>query len=194
VWRDARIVFGDEYDERDVVGTAAHMWEAGTGTSGSATASALYWLLPSPELQEQVRAGGGNSVMRVVEESLRLAGPVSFRPPRFAVHDTEVGGVPIKKGERVISLIGAANRDPQKYACPHDVDLGRRAPRDHFAFWAGRRICAGQGLGRATAEANVAVLLERVRDLRPDPGAEPPSYQGQMLRAWKPLHTQFGAA
>ena len=70
----------------------------------------------------------------------------------------------------------------------------REAGRDHFSFWQGPHACAGQGLARVELEVITEVVLERTRNLRLDPGGEPPRYRWETLRRWEPLHALFDAA
>lgn len=193
-WRDAALIFGEDYETVDIMAAASVTWEAGTGTTALSTTNASYLLLEHPEIQERLRHGDAKLLTRYVEESLRLLGPVSFRTERIAVQDTTIAGVAIKQGDMVIGVIAAAGRDPRRYNCPAELDLERPFPRDHFSFWSGPMICAGQGLGRAQVETNVAALLDRLGDLRPDPDAEPPRYAGYLLRSWRPLHVLFEPA
>ena len=107
---------------------------------------------------------------------------------RVAVEDTEVGGVPIKAGEGVLTLGNAANHDPDVFADPDGLDIDRGA-RNHVAFGFGAHQCLGQNLARvelqivfdtlfaARADAAAgragrgAVVQGRRRGLRP---AQPP--------------------
>jgi len=128
-----------------------------------------------------------------VEESLRLFGPLAYRP-RWAKEDVQLGGQVIKKGEKVIAVSTAASRDASHYACPAQVDLERRAPRDHFSFWQGPHTCPGRGLARVELAAILDSLLARTRDMHFDPDAPPPRFRFEILRRWEPLHALFRAA
>jgi cytochrome P450 len=192
LWRDAPELFEDDFDELDILGNAKTMFDGGSRTTVYAASNALYLLLTRPGLQEELRSGGATAVERFVEESLRLFGPVVFRP-RVALKDVEVGGVLVKKGETAIAIGLLANRDPARYERPDDVDLHRTAPRDHLSFYFGARACTGQALARAELEEIVSVVLERLEDLRLDPDAEPPSYREFLMRSWRPLHVLFTA-
>jgi cytochrome P450 len=196
VWRDAPELFQtDDADAlwRHVLGSALVAYHAGAGTTSSSAGNALYLIASRPDLAEQLRAGGVPAIERFVEECLRLYGPVDFRP-RVATRDTELAGVPIKAGQMVVSLTNAANRDPSRYGCPADVDLTRRAPRDHFAFSKGHRTCPGQALARLQLRCMVEAALDRLPGLRLDPDAEPPRWLGSLSRRWAPVHTVFAAA
>jgi cytochrome P450 len=193
LWRDAASVFGPGWEPRHMIGEVLNAWTGGTGTTRFSTANALYLLLKFPEYQDKLRDGSVVTSRALVEESLRLFGPLAYRP-RWAKSDVELGGRLIKKGEMVIAVSTAAGRDPARYGCPVDVDLERKAPRDHFSFWQGPHTCPGQGLARVELEAILDVLVRRTRNMRLDPDAPQPRFRFEILRRWEPLHALFQAA
>ena len=190
VWRDAEQLFGEDWDELDVLGLVTAVWEGGSGTTMYSTANGLYLLLTRPDLREQVEAGAPKAVPNLIEEALRLYGPVFMRP-RIAVRDVELGGVSIRRGEQVVLLLVSGSRDPDHYAHAPEPDLARKAPRDHLAFMFGPRTCPGQALGRVELEEIVAALLDRLPSMRLDPEAEPPVFRGLLTRRWLPLNVVF---
>jgi cytochrome P450 len=99
--------------------------------------------------------------------------------------------VAIKAGDKLLAMIEAANLDPKRYEAPLTARLDRPSPRSHFSFSAGPRSCAGQALARAELEEMISVLLGRLPDVRIAPDAEPPHYQGLVVRTWSPLHVTF---
>jgi cytochrome P450 len=192
LWRDADELFGPGWVDSDIYGATMAMWEGGAGSTPPSTSNALYLLLCDPDLQQTLRDGDPALIKNFVEESLRMYGPVYHRP-RLATRDVELGGQTVRKGDTVLMLTVAGSRDDARYACPHAVDLERPAPRDHFAFLVGTRTCPGQGLVRAELQEAMAVVLERLPNLRLDPDAEPPRQAGLMARRWGPLHVLFDA-
>jgi cytochrome P450 len=195
VWRDAAELFQtDDPDElrRHVHGSALVAYHAGAGTTSSSAGNALYLIASKPDLAEHLRGGDVAGIERFVEECLRLYGPVDYRP-RVATRDTELAGVEIAAGQMVVSLMNAANRDPDHYRGPADVDLERRAPRDHFAFSKGHRTCPGQALARLQLRAMIEAALERLPELRIDAGGPPPRWLGSLSRRWAPVPVRFRA-
>lgn len=192
VWRDARTLFGPEYGVIDVIGTIISALTGGAKTVAAATANLLYLLMTEPGLESRVRNGGPNALNNLIEESLRLFGP-SQVSTQVAKRDTTLAGVSIKKGDLVLGLRHAANRDPNHHEKPGELDLNRRAPRDHTSFGtAGTRVCPGQGLARTDLATIFSVLLSRLKDLRLDPHGPPPRFSGGLTtRQWTPLHALF---
>jgi cytochrome P450 len=193
MWADAPGYYTGEFDELDILGNVKTMFDGGAKSTVYALSNAFYLLLTQPTLQDELRTGGPKAVERFTEESLRLFGPVVFRP-RVALQDVELAGVRIKRGEMAIAINLSANRDPSKYECPAEIELNRPAPRDHLSFYAGPRSCTGQALARAELEEVTTMVLEQLPDLRLDPDAEPPAYRELLMRRWAPLHVCFTPA
>ena len=74
-----------------------------------------------------------------VEELLRYESPIQFAL-RFPLEDVEIGGHAIPRGARVLLLLGAANRDPERFPDPDTLDVGRE-DRGHLAFGGGPHFC-----------------------------------------------------
>jgi cytochrome P450 len=191
LWDDGAALFGEGFDQADVIGAASMVWEAGTWTISLATANALYLLATDPELQRQLRKSDGKVISRFVEESLRLLGPVHARTERVAVANTKLHGTSLRKGDRIIAITGAANRDPDRYVDHDSVRLDRPAPHDHFGFWKGPMICLGQGLSRMQIKVNVEAVVRSLGEFCVDPAKEPPRYAGHTVRGWRPLNVRF---
>jgi cytochrome P450 len=191
IWRDADAMFGTpDWTEIDIVGMAGGIWEGGSHSTRNSTSNGLWLTLGHPGLQEAVRTGGEEARRRLVEEALRLYGPVAYRP-RVAREDVQLGSVLVRKGETVLTLMIAAGRDESHYSCPFSVDLERESPRDHLQFYFGKHACPGQALARAELEVALDRVFSRLPDVRFDPDAEPPHYEGLLARRYTPLHVTF---
>lgn len=92
-----------------------------------------------------------------VEEFLRFDSPIQL-VARVATEDVRIADATIRRGEAVMVLVGAANRDPQTFASPDCLDIGR-APNPHIAFGGGPHYCLGARLVRAVVPAALAPLL-----------------------------------
>jgi cytochrome P450 len=98
-----------------------------------------------------------------VEELLRYVSPVQhFR--RTATRDLVLGDQRVRAGEKVVIWFGAANRDPEVFTDPHQLDL-RRDPNPHVAFGLGPHFCLGAHLARLEMTLMLRALLERAPDL-----------------------------
>ena len=107
-----------------------------------------------------------------VEELLRLDAPLHLFN-RYALEDVEFAGVKLKRGEKIGLLLGAANRDPERFPDP-DAFNADRDPNPHVAFGAGVHFCVGAPLARLELATALPILLARLPRLRL---AEPPRYR-----------------
>ena len=105
-----------------------------------------------------------------VDEVLRVDPPVLLTG-RMAMADTEVVGVPMKRGSVMVGLLAGANRDPRVFPQPEKFDVARENARDHVSFSAGRHYCLGAALARMEGEVGLRTLFERYPDLRVEQGA-----------------------
>jgi cytochrome P450 len=86
---------------------------------------------------------------------------------RTAVHDTVIGDVEVKAGERILVALGAANSDPHEFGHPDELDIHRDARR-HLAFGAGLHRCLGSFLAPREVAILLSETLRRMPDLRVD--------------------------
>jgi pimeloyl-[acyl-carrier protein] synthase len=98
-----------------------------------------------------------------VEECLRFDSPVQFQG-RVALADTECAGVSIRRGQLVLPILGAANRDPAHFPDPDRFDVSRH-PNFHLAFGHGHHHCVGAELGRVEAQIAFKILLTELKTL-----------------------------
>jgi cytochrome P450 len=85
---------------------------------------------------------------------------------KYARRDTELDGTAIGQGSFVTIRIAAAQRDPELYERPHELDLHRRQPAPLLSFGAGRHYCLGAALGRMEIQEIVGGLVERWPSVR----------------------------
>ena len=107
---------------------------------------------------------------RAIEELLRPDGPF-VAIARTAPRDTELGGHPVREGDKVFISWASACRDEGEFADPDAFDVDRSSNR-HLAFGAGPHRCAGSNLARLNLRVALEELLPRLRDLRLEDGAD----------------------
>jgi cytochrome P450 PksS len=95
-----------------------------------------------------------------VEEFLRFVSAVQFSKPRYVREDVDIEGVRLRKGDRVMAMIVAANLDPNANEHPERLDLERR-PNRHLAFGTGIHFCLGHQLARIEATCALQALFKR---------------------------------
>lgn len=126
---------------------------------------AVLTLLRHPADMEWLRSEPAGTD-RAVEELFRYESAFSQTTWRFFAEDTEYGGCPVRAGDSVIVSLLAANRDPDEFDDPADLDL-RRSPNPHLAFGYGIHFCPGAQLARIQVQESVRQILRRLDRLRP---------------------------
>ncbi len=189
---------GSTPDVTAVVRIATFLFAAGRETTARLLGAALKYLAEHPETQEELREHR-DRIPIFVEEMLRLESPVKadFRLARRA---TTVGGIEIPPGTAVMLLNGAANRDPERFECPTELQLDRKNSRDHIAFGRGAHSCPGAPLARAEGAITLKLVLDRMQDIRLSekhhgpPGDRRFEYEPTwVLRGLADLHLDFVA-
>jgi cytochrome P450 len=129
-------------------------------TTISAVGSAVWLFAQNPDQWDRVREDPG-LIPNAVNEVVRIESPIrSFG--RLAAEDTEIGGVQIPEGSRVLVIYASANRDERTFERPEAFDVTRANAVHQLGFGMGEHGCAGQGLARMEAESLLRALAERV--------------------------------
>ena len=132
---------------------------AGHETTTHLISGSVHELLRNPGLRDW-REEDWSRANLAVEEFLRFVSPVQFSKPRFVRKDVELGGVRLKKGDKIMPMLAAGNFDPQANEHPGKLDLKRRSNR-HVAFGAGIHFCLGHQLARIEGKCALRALFER---------------------------------
>ena len=120
---------------------------------------ASWYALAQCPHQWRLLRGSPESVDQAMEELLRYAGIVRILT-RTATQDINLNGISIRKGERIILRVFAANRDPERFIEPNKLDCTRR-DTGHFSLGAGAHACVAANLIRTAAIAMTLPLLAR---------------------------------
>lgn len=160
-------VDGDRLAEEEVVANAILIMVGGQETTTNLIGNGVLTLLRHPDQLEKLRADV-SLMPSAVEELLRYESP-SQQTTRLALEDTELGGKRIHKGQTVMVVIGAANRDPERFPNPDRLDICRQDNR-HLAFGWGSHFCFGSPLGRLEGQVALSTLLRRLPRLRLEGG------------------------
>jgi cytochrome P450 len=164
----------------EVVANTGVLLFGGIETTEGMTTNLFAHLLAEPELWDAVDADRA-LIPNAIEESLRLE-PSVVRVDRFATHDTRLGEADIERGDFVIVMISAANRDPSAFADPDRFDIRRENAKQHLTFAHGPHTCLGMHLARLEANAAVTAALDLLPRLRHDAAAPPPVATGTVFR------------
>jgi cytochrome P450 len=180
---------GDQLSERELISTAILLFAAGFETTTHLIGNGLLALLRHPDQLARLRAD--RSLVRpAVEELLRFDSPVQIAV-RTAYEDLPFGGHRIEAGSIVLALLGAANRDPDRFGDPDRFDVGRDegAP---MSFGGGIHFCLGAALARLEGQIVLDRLLDRFATIEL---AGVPAYRDSLtLRGVQDLRVRFSAA
>jgi len=136
------------------------MMVAGNETTRHTISHGLIYLHDHPDQLAHWREGLRTGSETATEEILR-ASSVTMHFRRTATEDTEIRGVPIRAGDKVVVWYTSANYDTDLFDDPFTLDL-RRDPNPHIAFGTGRHVCLGQSLARLEVRVFFEEFLSRV--------------------------------
>ena len=132
---------------------------AGSDTTTHLISGSVYELLKAPERRDWLAQDWRRAGL-AIEEFLRFVSPVQFSKPRYVRQALELDGVGLKKGDRIMAMIVAANLDPAANDNPDRLDLERK-PNRHLSFGTGIHFCLGHQLARIEAACALQALLTR---------------------------------
>jgi cytochrome P450 len=142
-----RARYGDRpLTDEEIVNIAVVLMLASLDTTTATMSNAFGYLAEHPDRRRHL-VDNPRLVANAVEELLRFEGVTGTT--RTATRDTDLGGQPVRAGDKIMLVIGATGRDPRTYANPDDVDFGREGIR-HLTFGVGPHRCLGMHLARRT--------------------------------------------
>ncbi|MEU5884979.1 cytochrome P450 [Spirillospora sp. NPDC047279] len=193
-------VDGTRMSDEDIKAFCSLLLTAGGETTDKAISAIIANLLAHPEQYAAVRQDR-SLITRAFAETLRYTPPVHMIM-RQPAEDVAFPGGTIPAGSTVTCLIGAANRDGERYRAPDSFDIFRddletatafSAAADHLAFALGRHFCVGALLAETEVEVGVNQLLDAMPDMRLAHGFRPIE-QGVFTRGPAELRLEFSPA
>jgi cytochrome P450 len=162
----ARDTAGNALSDQELISLLQQLLVGGNETTRNFLGNAVWHLAGDDELRDML-AADPRGIPRAVEDLLRLEPPLQgvFR---IARQQTEVGGVSIPAGAKLMVMVGAANRDPQRFAPGFDFEHASAA--SHLAFGRGIHGCIGAPLARVEIRIALTTLLSRLPDMRLEEG------------------------
>jgi cytochrome P450 len=153
----------DQLSEFDIVNIVYSMALAGHETTCNTIGNGMKALLQNRD-QWQALIDDPSLIPNAIEEILRFDGPV-LNHRRVAKVDTEVGGVPIPAGGRVMMCFASADHDPAHFEDPEAFDVSRPDAEMHLAFGKGAHLCLGAPLARLEVRLTLELLTTMTPDL-----------------------------
>lgn len=150
---------GEQISRDEMVAMVFLLLFAGHETTTHLISGSVYELLRNPALRDWLEEDWSRAGL-AVEEFLRFISVVQFTKPRFVRKDIELGGIRLKRGEKIMPMLAAANLDPQANPDPEKLDLARK-PNRHLAFGTGIHFCLGHQLARLEGVCGLKALFRR---------------------------------
>jgi pimeloyl-[acyl-carrier protein] synthase len=147
---------GDRLTEEEVIANCIITMVGGQETTTNLLGNGVLALLRNPGELKKLRENPA-LVPSAVEELLRYESPTQYTA-RIAAQDTELGGKQIRQKQAVFAVLGAGNRDPERFRDPDRLDLAR-PDNKHLAFGWGAHFCFGAPLARMEAQMAFEELL-----------------------------------
>jgi len=154
---------GDALTADELFALCINIMVAGYETTMALIANGILLLLRNPDQLQNLRRNP-QSMETAVEEFLRYETPLQNQD-RVAAVDLKIADVPIRKGQRVLIMLGAANRDPAQFSHPEQLDI-TRADNQHLAFGFGTHFCIGAPLARLEGQIAIRSVINRFPNLK----------------------------
>jgi cytochrome P450 len=179
---------GEQLSDEEIFSFLRLLLPAGVETTYRSLGNMLFGLLSSPDQLDAIRADR-SLLPQAIEEAVRWEPPL-LTITRVASRDTELGGVKIPAGSSVMPMLGAANRQDERFPDPNRFDIFR-SQRAHIGFGHGVHVCLGMHLARLEMRVALNLLLDRLPNLRLDPDGDDPHIRGQVFRSPTSLPVLF---
>ena len=150
---------GEKLSTQELIATCILLLNAGHEASVNGFGNGIVAAFSHPDQWKLLQTQPAEIADTAVEEFLRYDAPLHFFD-RTATADTEIGGVAIKEGQKIVSLLGSANRDEDVFADSDRMDLSRD-PNPHIGFGAGIHFCLGAPLARLEMSISLPELFKR---------------------------------
>ena len=155
---------GEKLNAQELIATCVLLLNAGHEASVNGFGNGAVALLERPDQLNLLRNNPDELAASAVEEFLRFDAPLHLFE-RTATADTEVGGVEIKKGQKIAALLGSANRDEAHFANSDQMDI-TRDPNPHIGFGAGIHFCLGGPLARLEMGIALPKLIKAFPEMK----------------------------
>lgn len=175
--------------DAEIYSFSALLLAAGSGTTWKQMGITLAALLQRPDALDAVKEDR-DLLRNAIEESVRWQ-PTDPMFSRWVTEDIDYHGVRLPKGSVLHLCLGAANRDPERWDRPDEFDIFRPV-KPTLAFGSGPHVCIGQHVARAEMTLAINALLDRLPNLRLDPGAAVPEFLGFYERGATAIPVVFG--
>lgn len=161
VWTTAEVP-GHDFGVDQVISDCLLLLDGGAETTRTVIARSILELARRPDQWALLKEGADLTV--AVEEFIRYVTPI-HNMCRVSVEDVEIGGSQVKAGDQLVLMYSSANRDPEHFEAPEELDVTRN-PNHHISFGFGTHFCLGSSLARLEIRVFFEEFLQRVDEIR----------------------------
>ena len=181
---------GQKLNAQELIATCVLLLNAGHEASVNGFGNGFVAIMQRPAQLELLRRNPYQLAETAVDEFIRFDAPLHLFE-RTATADVEIGGVSIKEGQKIASLLGSANRDETVFKNPTEMDI-TRDPNPQIGFGAGIHFCIGAPLARMEMTTSLPKLIEKYPNL--ELASEPIRRPGFVLRGYESVPVKiFGS-
>lgn len=155
---------GEKLSTHELIATCVLLLNAGHEASVNGFGNGMVALLKDQQQRDLLFSDPDKYSETAIEEFLRFDSPLQYFE-RTATSEVEISGVKIPVGEKIVSLLGSANRDQSVFADADKFDITRQ-PNPHIGFGAGIHFCIGAPLARMEMSVSLPALIKRFPQLQ----------------------------
>lgn len=175
---------GQKLNAQELIATCVLLLNAGHEASVNGFGNGFVALMQRDDQLAKLRANPYDLAATTVDEFIRFDAPLHLFE-RTATTDVEIGGVLIKEGQKIASLLGSANRDESVFENPTEMDI-TRDPNPQIGFGAGIHFCIGAPLARMEMTTSLPALIEKYPTMKLT--SEPIRRPGFVLRGYESIN------
>jgi cytochrome P450 len=172
---------GQKLNAQELIATCVLLLNAGHEASVNGFGNGFVAMMERPDQLKLLSDRPFELAETAVDEFIRFDAPLHLFE-RTATADVEIGGVLVKEGQKIASLLGSANRDESVFQKPTEMDL-TRDPNPHIGFGAGIHFCIGAPLARMEMTTSLPALMEKYPNMKL--ASEPIRRPGFVLRGYE---------
>lgn len=175
---------GQKLNAQELIATCVLLLNAGHEASVNGFGNGFVALMQRDDQLQKLRNNPYELAPTAVDEFIRFDAPLHLFE-RTATADVEIGGVLIKEGQKIASLLGSANRDETVFEKPTEMDITRN-PNPQIGFGAGIHFCIGAPLARMEMTTSLPALIEKYPTMKL--ASEPIRRPGFVLRGYESIN------
>lgn len=175
---------GQKLNAQELIATCVLLLNAGHEASVNGFGNGFVALMQREDQLKLLQANPYGLADTAVDEFIRFDAPLHLFE-RTATSDVEIGGVLVKEGQKIASLLGSANRDESMFKNPTEMDI-TRDPNPQIGFGAGIHFCIGAPLARMEMTTSLPKLIEKYPNLKL--ASEPIRRPGFVLRGYESVN------